>query len=84
MTTIYKAQPIGDQVIPDLDIRATDTLPEQPFFPSSTWEKHWRDIYAAQAGAIADALYASLPGGTLDALLVEMLDRKRSILKVKA
>lgn len=34
------------------------------------------------ARVIVDALYAALPGGTFDALLIEILDRKRSALVV--
>jgi hypothetical protein len=41
-----------------------------------------RAVYAKEGKEIADALFSSLPGGTLDALLIEMLDRKRSLLVV--
>jgi hypothetical protein len=80
MATIYKAQPTGDQVIPNLDLHAVTSAPD---IPGSEFEKLYRDFYAAEGKIIADALCASLPGGTLDALLVEMLDRKRSLLRVK-
>ena len=46
-------------------------------------DKHRRQMFKREAKAIADALFYSLPGGTIDALLVEMLDRKRSLLHVK-
>ena len=46
-------------------------------------DKPRRKMFKYQAKAIADALFYSLPGGTIDALLVEMLDRKRSLLHVK-
>ncbi len=41
-----------------------------------------QDLFKSQAEKITDALWASLPGGTVDALLVEMLDRQRSCLIV--
>ena len=80
MTTIYKAQPIGDQIIDDLDLRATEAVPN---IPGNEFAKQYRDFYAVEGKIIVDALYASLPGGTLDALLVELLDRRRSLLRVK-
>ena len=36
----------------------------------------------AQAGALLDVLYATLPGGTLDALLYLMLEREAGIYRV--
>ncbi|SER35458.1 hypothetical protein [Giesbergeria anulus] len=41
-----------------------------------------KEIYAAQAKELADGLLKSLPGGTLDQLLAELLERKASLLRV--
>ncbi len=41
-----------------------------------------RALYAEQANALADALFNSLPGGTVDALLAEMLRRKASLFRI--
>ena len=85
MTTIYKAQPIGDQIIADLNICAIESVPEQLLpanKPMSEWKPVLIEFYDAQGKVIADSLFSSLPGGTLDALLCEMLERKRSLLLV--
>lgn len=78
MITIYKAESIGREVVPELHINATEAAPEM------------RDLVAAhahyqeQARAIADALSTSLPGGTVHELLVELLQRKACLLRVPA
>jgi hypothetical protein len=41
-----------------------------------------RAIYANEANTLADALFSSLPGGTVDALLAEMLRRKASLCRI--
>ena len=41
-----------------------------------------REIYTAEAKVLADALLKSLPGGTIDQLLAELLERKASLLRV--
>ena len=38
--------------------------------------------FAAQGAALADAIWSTCPGGTVDALLVELLTRKSSLLRV--
>ena len=42
----------------------------------------YRDIFNGDAKLIADALFGSLPGGTLDRLLLEFLERKACLWKV--
>lgn len=74
--TIYKAQSTGGQAVPDLNLSATEEFPPVP-----GQVNHCR-LIVEQAGAIADALFESLPGGTLDALLAEMMQRKASQLAV--
>ena len=41
-----------------------------------------REFYAEEGKRLADVLFESLPGGTLDALLCEMMQRRASLLKV--
>lgn len=53
----------------------TSTVEAYPFDERST-------VFAREAIALVDALESSLPGGTLDALLVELLHRQRSSLIV--
>jgi hypothetical protein len=76
--TVFKAQQTTEETIPDMTITATEELPQHTGLAAPTIR------FYEQARLIADALYDSLPGGTLDALLVEMLDRKRTLLRVKA
>lgn len=79
MTTVHahRAQPARpDQQVPqvtvvvDLDLPDRDTLAEA------------QALFDADAKAIADALHASLPGGTLRALLVEFLRHDQCLLRV--
>ena len=56
-----------------------DVSSDEPF---KIYEQRCLNGYYQQAKMIVDALCETLPGGTIDALLVELLDRKRSILIV--
>ena len=44
----------------------------------------WRQVTQKEAEALEDALISSLPQGVYDALLVRMLERKRSLFAVPA
>lgn len=85
--TLYKASRahIDDAPGLDLEVRATEEAPptdchkDEPF--NDFMSRH-RAFYTAQAKPLADALLKTLPGGTIDALLVELLDHKRSIYRV--
>jgi len=53
--------------------------------PSSTaymGEEERRMVHVNEAKTLADLLFASLPGGTMDELLAEMMRRKASLLSV--
>ena len=75
---IFRAQSIvdGDNIIPTLriniseQIKSCETLGEQS------------RLLAKQAEELALALFRSLPGGTIDALLRELMKRKVSLLSV--
>lgn len=75
---VHRAQPVGGHpvLVSIIEIRPTISdnpavLPAGAGYPS--------DITMAQdAKHIADALYASLPGGTFDRLIVLLLERKIS------
>lgn len=87
--TLFKAQVTVD-AIPDLEVRAVQSMEslaksgraslDEPF---REFETRNRAFFDDEAKKLADALYASLPGGTIDALLVQLLDRKRSIYYVR-
>jgi hypothetical protein len=42
----------------------------------------YREMYKEEALKLVDALFETLPGGTFDAMLAEMLIRKASVLRV--
>ena len=44
--------------------------------------KEARTLFNLEGATVADALMKSLPGGTIDALLIELLRRKASLLAV--
>lgn len=73
---VYRAQPLGDRV-PDMCIATNGVMPDSTAKGTATLEEGMT-IFKRQAKELADALYASLPGGTLDQLLREMLERKAS------
>ena len=73
-TMLYKAQPIGESY-PDLCLVATHEIPTPRAHVDPDEHKH---IFESDAAAVVSALYASLPGGTLDQILRLMLERKAS------
>lgn len=72
--SIFKAQ--GTEV-ESVVITIDRTVPDPP--KGRGWEPPWRDVLNGEAEKLADALCNSLPGGVIDALLVQLLDRKRSM-----
>lgn len=73
--TIYKAQPIADQRIDSVTIIINPVLLELPRGPE--WLEHATRLFDEDAQALVDALH-SLPGGTLDRVLVKLLAEKVS------
>ena len=72
MSRVYKAH---GEAVPDLEIIALDPIPTDDLSMEAA-----QAIYAEQGRVIATDLWASLPGGTLDWLLVEMMQRRASML----
>lgn len=75
MIPIYKATGLRAGV-PDLVLNIVETVPEQETLADS------REFFRAQGRALAEALRTTLPGGTYDALLAELLETKLSLLRV--
>lgn len=73
---IHRAQPIGDSTPPPVTI-VIDAVIKNPEKLQLS-----RAQYLSDGVRLADALFASLPGGTMDALLVELLSRRASLLAV--
>ena len=76
---VCKADPIGNQVIPSQTIGISLSLPES----TGKSNRELTEFFKGEAGKIADALFTSLPGATLDQLVIEMLERKACMLHVK-
>lgn len=76
IVSVFHASSTGSREVPALQIQATKPIPSMESLDEA------RELHATQAARIADALFESLPGGTVDALLVEMMRRKASILSV--
>lgn len=82
--TIHRAAPIGNQVIPDLSITATEPMPKGEALNGdfSEWAARQREKFEREAQALCDALVTSLPGGTIDQLLRALLQYKASLFRV--
>jgi hypothetical protein len=74
---VCKAQGIGNQEVESITIVIDKEHPRPP--TGAGWEPQWREALKKEAVTLAEALFSSLSGGVLDALLVELLDRKRSM-----
>lgn len=74
---LYKAEPLGGEPVPDLRLEFVETIP----LPSADLPSAQRQ-YREQAKEIVRLMSQSLPGGTMHALLVELLESKASLLRV--
>lgn len=76
---IRRAQPINDHGGEPTVIRIVEEVPSL----ESVWAaEEARAMFAADATRLVDALYAALPGGTLDELLMRLLQRRASLFRV--
>ncbi len=73
---LFRAGGIGDNLVPKCQINIGDEISDD-IGPDKA-----RDLYTEQGKLLADALFGSLPGGTIDALFCEIMDRKRSLLRI--
>lgn len=73
---VRKASPVhDDDEVDDLVIKACGSAEHVPY-------EVCRQMYQNDADAIVDAFYKHLPGGLIDRILIRMLERAASILKV--
>jgi hypothetical protein len=73
---IYKAQGLRNKFVEPATIQIWNEIPA-----CSSLEED-RIIYEKEAGTLAKVLFDALPGGVIDALLLEFLSRKRSLLAI--
>jgi len=52
-----------------------------PAMPANGKLGEYHKFYAAEAKQLADVLFKALPGGTIDQLLIEMMQRKASLFR---
>jgi len=74
--SILRAGSVGTNKPPTLTIEIHDQIGEVGSLSEA------RLLHAEQAMILADALLASLPGGTVDALLAELMRRRASLFSV--
>jgi hypothetical protein len=76
----YKARDFGGTVVEDLRITFDQPLPDSQ--PDVDLLEEWQQWYRAEAHRLVDAMRTTLPGGLIDALLVELLRVKACVLGV--
>lgn len=70
---VLKRQPtLRDETVPDLVITASRSIRDDEGVPE----------FVADAARIVDALWDTLPGGTIDRMVIELIQRRASVLKV--
>lgn len=77
IVSIFRAGSVGniDPPITRIDIREQMGDHALPLFAL-------QDFYQGQGKMLANALFSSLPGGSIDALLCELMRRRSSMLRV--
>jgi hypothetical protein len=84
--TVHRASPVADQVIPEVTVIVATDVPELPPMSSGQTVQEslatLATLYQQDAIAIARALRDSLPGGTFDRLVCELLTMKASHFRV--
>lgn len=73
---LFRAASIGEDHPPVLTIKAHEQISEDHSLNSA------RALHNRQGAELAEALLQSLPGGTVDVLLVELMRRRASLLAV--
>lgn len=77
---IYRAD--GPEVEPAL-IRIEHEAPDLPHnIPSGEYAQRAGVRFASEGAALAEAIWSSCPGGTVDALIAALLARRASLLRV--
>jgi len=73
---LSKAEAMGEVPVEKCCIEISGDIP----VCDKAWKLH--KFYRQQAETLCDALQATLPGGTVDSLLAELMERKASQLRV--
>ena len=73
---LAKAAPTAGVAVDPVRLLIVDELPD---FDGAEWMAEARDFYRDQARRLVAALVAALPGGTLDAVLLALLERRAGV-----
>jgi hypothetical protein len=57
-------------------------VPGLPQYDTDDYLTRYSDMYRSQGWRLEELLFTTLPGGTYDALLAALLERKRSMFRV--
>ena len=76
---LFRASPIGDREVQQVTIEIHDEMPE---CNSTMTLTKYHQLHVQQGAALADVLFQSLPGGTIDELLAEMMVRRASLFRI--
>jgi hypothetical protein len=71
--SLCKAEPLGEYEVQNVELRIQDRMPTFSIALGCDVERD--AFFDQQAEALLGALTSSLPGGTMDALLIRMLRR---------
>jgi acyl carrier protein len=74
---VSRAEGVGGHEPPALFLAFTEAAPARR--EGETWEQHLRSAWQAQAQQVVDALYASAPGGLVDAIFGCLAVRRASL-----
>jgi hypothetical protein len=82
VTVVHKASPTGRVHVPDMVIKTDGVWPDVRDLEDG-WEKRIIVKHEAEGRAIAEAMWRSLSGGTVDQVLLALMERRASLLRVR-
>lgn len=81
--TVWKCVAIGKEVVPNLSIVATETIPEHIGNIEGKFEMNkWKEALDVEAKKILDAMTATLPGGVLSRIHALLTQRYANSLSI--
>lgn len=74
--SLHRAGNVGKASVPTLAIHVIDEIPDNMELEAV------RNLYDEQGKTLCDALFSHLPGGTIDALIRNLLERRASLFRI--
>jgi hypothetical protein len=78
---LCKADPVGDQEIESVTIIIDEKIPKIDF-KNDDWRHKYNIFYDKEAEELFQVLINSLPGATIDRLLIKLLQQRASLFRV--